>query len=650
MGLATPGVAQREYYNWYFGDGAGFTFLSKPITALPPGSSTLYLDVSCMSDSAGTLQFVAEGRTIYNRNFRVMKGGQLGSPALSGSEVMAVPQPGRPGRYYVFVPRHWFAPTPTVQYIPPNLSYFIVDMRREGGLGEVLPGDSAVTLPLVKTPYNTVGGYVGSDIAAVRHSNGRDVWLVVKNDQQHYLSFLLDARGLHTQPVVTPNPMGRRLDSGPGLKGLLKASVDGRTLAYANFSLLLDGRGSLRMQRMVYLEISRFDAGTGRVSSSYVIGDSLRYRISSSQTYGGTGGLEFSPDGSRLYTDTLRGASVWQYDLTAGTPAAIGASRTVVAPNSKMLSNSASGNNLQLGPDGYVYHVNSSSKSVARFEAPNAKGSNAAYQKDALFFAAGTQSTASLPHALNDLGLRPVVVTGAGSIAVKSVCVGDMTQFASSLSPFLAAASYAWDFGDPASGALNKGVGQAPAHYYALGGTYTVTLTVTATSGQAYTITQQVQALPRPAVDLGQDFTLCYGQNRVLSAPAQPAGTTFRWQDGSTDPQLTVAKAGRYRLTVTNTSGCSATDELLVTQQDCGLIPNIITPNKDDRNEYFVLQGLQAADWNLVIYNRWGRQVYQKASYDNSWNAPNQPDGVYFYLLQNPRTGQQIKGAVEVVH
>ena len=36
----------------------------------------------------------------------------------------------------------------------------------------------------------------------------------------------------------------------------------------------------------------------------------------------GVGGLELSPDGSKLYVDTLFSREVWQYDLLAGPPAA----------------------------------------------------------------------------------------------------------------------------------------------------------------------------------------------------------------------------------------------------------------------------------------------------------------------------------------
>jgi hypothetical protein len=57
---------------------------------------------------------------------------------------------------------------------------------------------------------------------------------------------------------------------------------------------------------------------------------------------------------------------------------------------------------------------------------------------------------------------------------------------------------------------------------------------------------------------------------------------------------------------------------------------------------------LNAADWTLRLYNRWGREILRQEKYDNSWAATGQPDGVYYYLLTNPATGQKYTGWLEV--
>ena len=48
---------------------------------------------------------------------------------------------------------------------------------------------------------------------------------------------------------------------------------------------------------------------------------------------------------------------------------------------------------------------------------------------------------------------------------------------------------------------------------------------------------------------LGRDTTVC-GAQLVLAPNPQPAGSTYRWQDGSTNPTYVAKATGRYRVTV----------------------------------------------------------------------------------------------------
>jgi len=62
-----------------------------------------------------------------------------------------------------------------------------------------------------------------------------------------------------------------------------------------------------------------------------------------------------------------------------------------------------------------------------------------------------------------------------------------------------------------------------------------------------------VNTKPSPAIDLGDDTTLCIGQTMVINAINNNA--TYLWQDGSTQPQFTVTDAGRYTVKV-DINGC----------------------------------------------------------------------------------------------
>ena len=83
--------------------------------------------------------------------------------------------------------------------------------------------------------------------------------------------------------------------------------------------------------------------------------------------------------------------------------------------------------------------------------------------------------------------------------------------------------------------------------------------------------------------------------------------------------------------------------------------PNIITPNADGVNDVFLIEQL-AAGSTLVIYNRWGNEVFRSTNYANTWQGQIETfgsetkvsDGTYFYVFITPE-GKQYKGTVTVV-
>jgi hypothetical protein len=40
-----------------------------------------------------------------------------------------------------------------------------------------------------------------------------------------------------------------------------------------------------------------------------------------------------------------------------------------------------------------------------------------------------------------------------------------------------------------------------------------------------------------------------------------------------------------------------------------------------------------------VIFNRWGKKIYEARNYKNDWDGSDQSDGTYFYVL-TPSGGQ----------
>lgn len=66
-----------------------------------------------------------------------------------------------------------------------------------------------------------------------------------------------------------------------------------------------------------------------------------------------------------------------------------------------------------------------------------------------------------------------------------------------------------------------------------------------------------------PTVALGNDLTICEGAPTVLDAGN--AGMTYLWSTGATTQSISVSTSGTYTVTVTNASGCSSTDDIVVT-------------------------------------------------------------------------------------
>lgn len=650
LGLAgQPAQAQREYYNWYFGNSAGLTFTTTPTQGLANGQRSFPYGAACISDSAGQFLLASDGYTVWDRQWQPLPGSMPGHPLVGfhQRQVLLVRQPGPGRRYYVVRNSNQFLPSqyPLTATTRTHMPYAVVDLAARNGLGAIVARDSIALPPWgkIQAPYL----YLNTNWVAIRHANGRDIWLTAQTVDGDYLSCLLTAAGLGP-PVVSPAPR----DLSTAQNGILRASPDGRTLVATLY--LFSWPGSAQTQ----LQVSRFDPATGRITSFYDLPQPFRGRVRTSGSsatvfFTRVAGLAISPDGSRLYADTLGANAMLQYDLLAGSPSAVAASRTPVVPQvdaNTGIGYSDSGD-LQLGPDGLIYVIRSSFGGVGRIEQPNALAPFCRFVANGVRFRGGGAARGhTFPLFSNDLNLPPVQITAAGTIQGQAACVGEPVPFTSSLSPFITAAAFAWDFGDPAAGALNQASGQAPLHRYAQSGTYTVTLRLTTNTGQQVTTQLRVVVGALPTLAPTPDSVYCAGSQLVLSPGLQPTGTTYRWHDGSSAATYLATRPGPYTVRVTAPGGCSAQATWRLAVADCpAQLPNIITPNGDAANDYFVLQGLNAPDWSIAIFDRWGRQVFQQASYANRWDAVGQPAGTYYYLLRHTTTRQQLKGWVEVV-
>ena len=150
-------------------------------------------------------------------------------------------------------------------------------------------------------------------------------------------------------------------------------------------------------------------------------------------------------------------------------------------------------------------------------------------------------------------------------------------------------------------------------------------------------------------IDLGPDEEPCFLTPRLLKPLKDSTGFEFSWQDGSTLSRFQVSDFGTVWVTVDD--GCiRATDTLRISKvavEDLS-IPNVFTPNGDSINQFFQIDQRMVGG-TLVVYNRWGEEVYQSSNYQNDWEGGDLPAGVYFYRLSGGYCIDEKRGTVSIL-
>lgn len=108
-------------------------------------------------------------------------------------------------------------------------------------------------------------------------------------------------------------------------------------------------------------------------------------------------------------------------------------------------------------------------------------------------------------------------------------------------------------------------------------------------------------------------------------------------------------------LQVTAANGCMASlTQIIEIFQDI-TVPNIITPNGDGTNDFFLIKTAGIKSYDLVIVNRWGNTVFKSSDPVVIWDGKSdgQPvaEGVYFYKLKASSASKEYnyQGNVTVV-
>jgi gliding motility-associated-like protein len=201
-------------------------------------------------------------------------------------------------------------------------------------------------------------------------------------------------------------------------------------------------------------------------------------------------------------------------------------------------------------------------------------------------------------------------------------------------------------------------------------GLYTVTVTDVNGCVDEADVTLAISQFGGPEL-IASDTVLCPGETLVLTATG---AVSYSWSgpDGfmgsgavQTITNISLSQSGVYIVVGVDEYGCDGVDSvnILVTQKgDCLFIPELVTPNGDNMNDVWVIQGIENyPKASVSIFNRWGNLIFTASPYENDWfgqvnkgvnmgdGSGKVPPGTYFFLIElNDGETEPIKGYLEL--
>ncbi len=657
--------AQKQTNIWYFGNRVGLDFNQTPPVVLNNGTANSREGSAAMSDYNGKLLFYTNGIVLQNRKHETMSNGSglLGELSSTNNTVI-VPMPGNDSMYYLFTIGSAFQEISV-------FAYSIIDMKGDGGFGAVVTKNAVVIDTVLEK------------IAAIRHCNNRDVWIVIQKwNSDRYYSYLLTPAGLNTTPVVSNTGL---VISGQinNAIGTLKFSSKGNKLVACH---AFDNDA---------VELMDFDNTTGVISNPLVIHPNVTPHL---PNYTGVYGAEFSPDGRLLYVSAnnsdIDPCTLYQFDITSNNAAAILATKQIIAQTTPWFAGG-----LQLASDQKIYMTMWNDTALSVIENPNIYGPGCSFAFNKIYVGPGSPLQFGLPTFMQsyfDSTSNPYDFT-----RLPGSCLDrDITFKINRLSGI---DSVKWDFGDAHGAQVLQ-----PTHTYAVPGFYNVQLIVYKIdcSGLNDTITRRIWIAdtdkflgadtsscnilsleigveeifgtnylwntgstgnkittnafgdywleidqngckmrdtikiipePQPTVSLGIDTNVCKSKPVILKTVSSDYDS-YLWSTGETTPSILVNQIGTYHVTISKNL-CEASDTIQVLVGDCGVyIPSAFTPNNDNLNETFgVVDNTALQYFNLQIYSKWGQLIFRSddvtKKWDGTFNGKKMPNGSYVWML-----------------
>ncbi|HYG15307.1 MAG TPA: gliding motility-associated C-terminal domain-containing protein [Bacteroidia bacterium] len=629
------------------------------------------VSVSMSDKNTGALLFLASGAKVIDKNFDIMPGSIVYTAGNTPLFSFAVPRPGKSSNYYIFYSSGNF------------IRYCEVDLSLRGGLGEVIYTDRLLSLD--------IEGYV----TAVRHSDGESYWLIAHgSNNNEFRTYLIDKNGINLLPVVSATG-GITLSSSP-FQGSLTTTNNGGLLVHSyglswadncrvevfeinkcsgkitfktsitpvntkNKVSLTAGAAFSKSGKYLYVSywyidtvlnvhaILKFDVYRHKVDAPDM--DASRINIAANvYTDYFYDQLALAPDGNIYISSPLNGkyakghthiSVIYKPDDETGV--------TFSAHEFESETDSNQGGGYYFPR--FIMDTNdnggagTANVTVNCFGEPVEFNVTGASAYDSAFWELGDGNTSrqlNFSYSYNNPGTYTVkykwYFCGKMSEKAETIEIGpppvinlppDTTLCAGVKLPVSAGNSshtYKWSTNETTPDI----VVEKPGLYWV----------EAKRSDCGNRDSVQIDYHPPIWVELGDRFYLCEEDSQAVKLDAGKGFNEYLWTPtGDTTQWIIVKKAGSYYVLVNDFRGCAGEDGTVV-ERRCNIyaeIPNSFTPNGDGLNDIFTPYLVNALNYTLTIYNRWGQQVFttngQPAGWDGTFKNETAPAGVYFYTL-----------------
>jgi len=167
------------------------------------------------------------------------------------------------------------------------------------------------------------------------------------------------------------------------------------------------------------------------------------------------------------------------------------------------------------------------------------------------------------------------------------------------------------------------------------------------TSGCDSIVTLHLTVYPAVSVSIHSSaFEINEGALVQLNALSSTQPLDYLWSGGMDfsnpaigNPTAVIEHSAFVMITVTDTNGCTATDQLTVAfpQTSTLYIPNSFTPDNDEFNQVFRVSYTNINEFSMLIFDRWGEIIFESydinAGWDGTYHGKIVQDGAYVYRV-----------------